>query len=464
MTAVIAPPRTDAFSANAPAELGEVVRRMVPRYTSYPTAPHFSPAVTAETYGAWLDEAGASGAPISLYLHIPYCRSICHYCGCTTKAARRDAPLEAYAATLRREIALVAERLGPVEISHLHWGGGTPNILPAAEMAAIVADLRSRFRFMDDMEHAVELDPRHVTAEGARAMAALGINRASLGVQTLEPIVQKAIGRIQPLSVVADAFAALREGGIAAINADLMYGLPLQTADHLRATAEAMLPLRPDRFAIFGYAHVPWMKRHQSLIDEGTLPGAEERLAQASLMRGLIEAGGYVPIGIDHFALAGDPLAEAAAEGHLHRNFQGYTDDDAPVLIGLGASSISRTRKGFAQNAVDEHGWRRAVENGALPIVRGKAFEGDDLMRAAVIERLLCDFEVDLSTIAHAHDRCALDFAGDLARLAPLATSGWVEVSPTRVVIRENRVELARVVAAAFDTYLGQGGRHSVAV
>lgn len=444
--------------------LAAVARRSVPRYTSYPTAPHFSDAVGPAAYAGWLEQLHGGDEAVSLYLHIPYCRSICAYCGCTTKAARRDEPLRAYADALVEEIALVAERAGDVAVSHLHWGGGTPNILPADCLATLNAELARRFRLRPAMEHAIELDPRHVTAEGARVLAALGVNRASLGVQTLDEDVQRAIGRVQPAEVVIAAFEALRGAGIAAINVDLMYGLPLQTEAMLADTAERLLALRPDRFAVFGYAHVPWMRPHQRLIDEAALPDAVARLHQAALMRAIIEEAGYVAIGIDHFARPDDPLALAARAGRLHRNFQGYTDDAAATLIGLGASSISRTPSGFAQNAPDIAAWRRAVAKGELATVRGKAFAGDDLLRGAVIEQLLCGFEADLAAIAARHGATPDVFAGDLARLAPLAEAGWVGVEGGRVVIRRHRPEIARIVAAEFDAYLGGGGRHSAAV
>lgn len=444
--------------------LPDIARRMVPRYTSYPTAPHFTPAVTAETYGGWLEKVRTRREAVSLYLHVPFCRTICTYCGCTTKAALRDDPVRAYAAAIHDEIALLAERLGPVEVAHIHWGGGTPNILPPDSFEALVRDLDDRFRFRPDMEHAIELDPRHVTAEGARRLAGLGINRASLGVQTLDAVVQQAIGRIQPLAMVEASFAHLRGAGITAINADLMYGLPLQTFETIEDAAGQMLALEPSRFAIFGYAHVPWMKPHQRLIDEAMLPDALARIRQAGVARAILEGGGYVEIGIDHFARPDDALARAQAEKRLHRNFQGYTDDDAATLIGIGASSISRTPWGYAQNAPDNHGWRRAIEAGRLPTVRGKVFEGEDLMRAAVIERLLCAFEVDLADVAARHGAEPGRLAEDVGRLAPLVRAGWVEVNGSHVEIRRHRHEIARVVAAEFDAYLGHGGRHSTAV
>lgn len=442
----------------------DVARRMVPRYTSYPTAPHFVPDIGPDIYGGWLEAAGASGEPVSLYLHVPFCRTICNYCGCTTKAALRDDPVRAYAAVVHDEIRLLAERLGPVEVSHIHWGGGTPNILPPDCFEALVEDLGDRFRFRPGMEHAIELDPRHVTADGARHLAALGVNRASLGVQTLDAAVQAAIARIQPLPVVEAAFAALRAAGITAINADLMYGLPLQTMDTIRDTARQMLALEPTRFAIFGYAHVPWMKSHQKRIDTAALPDAEQRILQAAVARRSLEDGGYVEIGIDHFARPGDELALALERGSIRRNFQGYTTDTATTLIGIGASSISRTPAGFAQNAPDNAGWRRSIEAGRLATVRGKALQGDDGLRAAVIEDLLCRFEVDLADLAARHGADVAGFDADLERLAPLVGAGWVEVRGSRVIIGQHRHEIARVVASEFDAYLGKGGRHSAAV
>ncbi|SHG94239.1 coproporphyrinogen III oxidase, anaerobic [Kaistia soli DSM 19436] len=447
-----------------PPPLAEVARRMVPRYTSYPTAPHFSPAVTPSIHAGWLEQVAKRGEAVSLYLHIPFCRSICAYCGCTTKASLRDAPIRAYAAALHREIALVAAHVGRVRVSHLHWGGGTPNILPPDCMAALVDDLASRFSFQLDMEHAVELDPRHVTPDGARQLAALGVNRASLGIQTLDPVVQEAIGRIQPFDVVAASFLALREAGINAVNADLMYGLPHQTLPMIKDTAERMLTLRPDRIAIFGYAHVPWMKPNQKLIDDAALPSSEARLEQASEARAVFEAAGYIEIGIDHFAAPDDPLALARQAGQLRRNFQGYTNDAATTLIGIGASSISRTPQGFAQNAPDTLGWQRAIEAGMLPIVRGKAFEGEDLMRADIIESLLCDFAVDLAAVASRHDTTPEALADAVERLQPLIAAGFVAADGDRIAILRHRHEIARVVASEFDTYLGRGGRHSVAV
>ena len=450
--------------SHSDAALGDLIRRTVPRYTSYPTAPHFSTAVTGATYADWLEQAGATGIPVSLYLHIPFCRSICSYCGCTTKATRKDQPVRDYVAVLRKEIRLVAERLGRAEIAHIHWGGGTPNLVPEDLFEAVVGDLHDLFRVAPDAEHAIELDPRHLDRRHARFLAGMGINRASLGVQDLDPAVQAAIGRIQPLETVEEAVAALRVAGIRALNMDLIYGLPLQTRDSIRHTAMHAAGLAPSRISLFGYAHVPWFRNHQKLIDEATLPGSDERLALARLARETIDAFGYEEIGIDHFARPEDGLTRARDTRTMHRNFQGYTTDAAEILIGLGSSSIGRLPMGYAQNTAAAAIWKRRIEAGQLPIERGKAFAGEDRMRAAVIEEILCFFDVDLGRIAARHGAPAEVFAPSLATLAPLVGAGMVALDGLRLRITRHPTEIARVVASAFDAYLGTGGRHSVAV
>lgn len=446
------------------AALLDHARRMVPRYTSYPTAPHFSPEVTPATYGGWLDALSRRAEPVSLYLHVPFCRSLCAYCGCTTKAVRREEPVRAYAADLHREIALVADRLGAKSVSHLHWGGGTPNALPPDCLDALMADLHRRFSFTEDAEQAIELDPRHLTREGARHLAALGFTRASLGVQTLDDDVQAAIGRVQPLAVVEAGFAALRDAGIAAINADVMYGLPRQSARSIEDTVRHMVRLAPSRISLFGYAHVPWMKSHQKLVSEAELPGAAERLRQAGLAREMLVTGGYVEIGIDHFALPDDSMTRARDARRIHRNFQGYTTDAAETLLGLGASSISRTPFGYAQNAPDVGGWRRAIEAGHLATAKGRAFAGEDRMRADVIAQILCYFDVDLAETAARHGFAEDALMAGIADLRPFLDADWVRFDGRRLSITAHAQEVARVVASAFDAYLGQGGRHSVAV
>jgi len=439
--------------------------RTVPRYTSYPTAPHFTGAVGADLYRGWL-AALAPEAPVSLYLHVPYCRAICHYCGCHTKAARRDDPVVDYAERLVDEIGLVADTIGHrLGVAHVHWGGGTPSLLPAPSFRAVVAALTSRFRFLDGAEHAIELDPRTVTPELAAMLAEAGITRTSLGVQDFDPAVQTAMGRVQPFPVVEQAVAALRAVGIEAINFDLMYGLPHQTAETIRSTVDLAMRLGPTRIALFGYAHVPWFKKHQRLIDEMALPGATERLALEATAREALAACGFLPIGLDHFARPDDEMARAEADGTLRRNFQGYTTDQADTLIGFGASSIGRMPQGFVQNDPDIGRWSRAVEAGRLPVVKGKALDADDRLRGAIIERLMCDYRVDLAAVTAAHGVGLAAIADGVERLAELIRDGLVAIEGDTVVITEAGRPFVRLAAAAFDAYLAQAAaRHSMAV
>jgi oxygen-independent coproporphyrinogen-3 oxidase len=442
----------------------ELATRTVPRYTSYPTAPQFSPDVGPEAYGRWLEREGRRGHPVSIYLHVPFCRSICNYCGCNTKAALRDDPVRDYAEVLKQEIRLVGARTGRVEVSHLHWGGGTPNILPPDCMDELVGLLSETFTFRPDMEHAIELDPRHVTRDGMLRLARLGVNRTSLGVQTLDGQVQAAIGRVQPWEVVEEATLAIRAAGIADVNFDLMFGLPFQTEGSIETSIGQVLDLSPSRFAVFGYAHVPWMKAHQRLIKDETLPDAGARIAQARLARRLLQASGYQEVGIDHFARGDDPLVAAMRDGTMRRNFQGYTTDSACALIGIGASSISRTPSGFAQNLPDNLGWQRRIQAGELPVARGKALDAEDRMRGEAIEALLCYFEADLDSIAARHGRPATAFGPDLVRLRSEMDAERVAIDGWTVSIRADRQEVARLVASHFDGYLHAGGRFSVAV
>jgi len=453
MTLLKEPPRLEDFAAQS-----------VPRYTSYPTAPHFAADLPAERHAEWLRRAGAAGGAASVYLHVPFCRSMCHYCGCNTRVSRRDDPIRDYAGVLRDEIELISSLTGRMRVDHLHWGGGTPNLLPADSFEMLASALEESFDLAPGMEHAIELDPRHVDAENSRLLARLGVNRASLGVQDLHPAVQVAIGRIQPYEKVRAAAKFLRDAGIAALNFDVMYGLPYQSTDTITRTAEQVVALAPDRIALFGYAHVPWMKKHQRLIDESVLPDAAQRMALARAARKVFVEAGYVEIGIDHFALPGDAMVTALGDGSLRRNFQGYTTDAAETLIGLGVSSIGRTPFGFVQNASDEGAWRRAVAEGRLATARGKAFEGEDMVRAAAIERLLCFFEVDFGAIAQGYGYPASIFDAEIARLEEFTQAGWLRVDGRRVMIVAHRWELARLVASRFDTYLGQAGRHSAAV
>ena len=436
-----------------------LAERNVPRYTSYPTAPHFSAAVGPELYGEWLGQLPRD-AKLSLYIHVPFCTEMCFYCGCNTRAVRKREPVDAYAEQLLEEIALLRDLSGH-KLTHLHWGGGTPSILGAEWFETITARLATRFDLSALKEHAIELDPRRLDRPLVQTLAAIGVNRASLGVQDTAPHVQQAIGRIQPFELVERAAAWLREAGIANLNIDLMYGLPKQTVRDVAHSAELAASLGAQRMALFGYAHVPWFKTHQKLIDDAALPGLSERLEQAQVAAETLVSMGYEAVGLDHFALPDDELCVAQRERRLHRNFQGYTTDDADALIGLGASAIGRLPQGFVQNAPDLGGYSRAVAAGRLPIVKGLTLSDDDRVRGDIIERLMCDFELDLDAVpgGPAH------FATELEALRPLAAEGLLRIEGNRIAVTTSGRPFVRIAAAAFDTYLATSQkRHSVAV
>ena len=436
-----------------------LAERNVPRYTSYPTAPHFSGAVGPELYGEWL-AALAPDARLSLYIHVPFCTELCFYCGCNTRAVRKREPVDAYADRLIEEISLL-EAVRGRKLTHLHWGGGTPSILGPEWLETIAAHLASRFDLSELKEHAIELDPRRLDKPLVRTLKAIGINRASLGMQDTNPHVQRAIGRVQPFELVERAAEWLREAGIENLNLDLMYGLPEQTVQDAARSAELAVSLKPQRLALFGYAHVPWFKTHQRLIDDAKLPGTTERLEQAQASAETLIGLGYQAVGLDHFALPDDELCLAARERRLHRNFQGYTTDDADALIGLGASAIGKLPQGFVQNAPDLGGYTRSVAAGRLPIVKGLTLTDDDRMRAEIIERLMCDLEVDLSAIAGGAAR----FAPEIEALKPLADEGLLQIDGSRIAVTERGRPYVRIAAAAFDAYLPVSEkRHSVAV
>lgn len=435
----------------------------VPRYTSYPTAPHFSPSVGAADYLSWLHRLPAE-ACASLYLHIPFCRAMCWYCGCHTTVAAREAPVERYLEALHREMELVAQGIGRrLPARHLHFGGGTPTIMAPDQMRATMLKLRETFALTEDAEIAIEIDPRTLSDDMARTLGDSGFNRASLGVQSFDHQVQRAINRIQSFDVTRDAVRALRRNGIASINFDLIYGLPHQTVQSCLDTVDRALALGPDRLAVFGYAHVPAFKLHQRKIDASTLPDSESRFAQSRAIADSLTRAGYVEIGLDHFALANDPLAVTAAAGRLKRNFQGYTTDDAEVLLGLGASSIGRLPQGFVQNEVRIGEYQRLVGEGRLPIARGYRLTEEDRLRGAVIERLMCENRVDLGAICAEFGRDWHALIADVP-LGSFVADGLIEAEETRFVVKPHARPLVRSIAAAFDAYLDQAGRYSRAV
>lgn len=460
--------RTDLAPARHSAEsalFALYARRAVPRYTSYPTAPHFEKDFPEEIYRNWLAVLPAQEA-ISLYVHIPFCKQMCWYCGCNMKLIARYQPVRTYIDHLCAEIALVAAQLpARMKVAHLHFGGGTPTAIHPDDLEKIVRTIEEHFTFTADAERAIETDPRTISDEMIARIGALGFTRASLGVQEFDPTVQAAINRIQPAALVQKTTEKLRATGVKGINYDLIYGLPQQTEAALCKTVKECLAMNPDRVVLFGYAHVPWMAKNQRMIDEAALPGAEERTIQAYSSAQELIAGGYVPIGIDHFALPDDTLAKAMRAGKLHRNFQGYTDDDARSLIGFGATSIGRTPFGYVQNLSETGAWGRAVEAGRLPVSKGLAMSMEDCLRAYVIERIMCDGTIDLDVAGGFFDAEPDWYEPEIEQLDILARDGLIIRAGAKIALTPAGVGLARIVAATFDSYLRHDrARHSVAV
>ena len=457
-------------SVETPATAGDHVDLLIeryggrtPRYTSYPTAIQFTPEISTREYVAWLKSLRRDAGHVSLYLHVPFCDRMCWYCGCNTVVVNRRSPIEDYVRRLLGEMDLLAGTLSERLVAgSVHFGGGTPNMLSPSEVGAVLAKLAERFDFADGAEIAAEIDPRTLTEEWVRAAAAGGMNRASLGVQDFDSTVQKAINREQPFEVVARAAALLREAGISSLNMDLMYGLPRQTLAGLEETVDKALALSPDRLSLFGYAHVPWMKSHQKLIIENDLPDSRLRYQMQRRAADLLEERGWRRLGLDHFARPDDSLAAAAVEGRMRRNFQGYTTDEAPVLIGFGASSIGRMPQGYVQNAAAVPQWREKLERGELPVVRGVEMTADDRFRAEIIERLMCDFTIDLAETCARHGRKVEELADSLAMLQPMQDDGIVEVRGKVVEATRTGRDFVRSICAAFDAHLDrEATRHS---
>jgi oxygen-independent coproporphyrinogen III oxidase len=437
----------------------------VPRYTSYPTAPHFSTHFPPATYQEWLGRLDPN-EPISLYLHVPFCKQQCWYCGCNMKLAARYSPVATYVQNLLQEIDLIAAALpARMPVSHLHFGGGTPTVLEPEDLAAVMARVGMRFHLLPNAEIAIESDPRTLTDSMIQRIGALGFNRASFGVQEFDPQVQAAINRIQPPEMVERAIVGFRAAGVPNINFDLIYGLPHQTTAALCRTVEQCAAMRPDRIALFGYAHVPWVAKNQRMIADDSLPTASERAEQARAAAAALVANGYIQIGIDHFARPGDSLAVAAAEGRLHRNFQGYTSDAARTLIGIGATSIGRTPQGYVQNASETGAWSRAVAAGKLPVARGHALGEQDKLRSYVIERIMCDGSIDLGAAGRALGFADDWYAEEIPTLLQMREDRLLSFADGKLSLNPEGLPLARVAAAVFDTYLRDStARHSVAV
>ncbi|CDX30592.1 Oxygen-independent coproporphyrinogen-III oxidase [Mesorhizobium plurifarium] len=446
-------------------ELAARLGENVPRYTSYPSTPHFHRGIDAVVYRGWL-EALEGGGEISLYLHIPYCDRLCWFCACHTKHTRRYAPVASYLRSLHAEIVTVGSLVsGKGRVRAVHFGGGSPTMLKPQHLVTLGTALRDNFDFLQDAKISVEIDPNDMDGARLDALAEIGMTRASVGVQDFNPKVQRAINREQSFLQTKAVVDGVRSRGVESVNLDLLYGLPHQTSESVRSTIAQALTLEPDRIALFGYAHVPWFKKHQTMIDEAWLPGATERFAQSQLAARAIEDKGYESIGLDHFARPGDTLAIAARAGALHRNFQGYTEDRCETLIGLGPSSIGRFRQGYVQNMPSTGEYRSMVEEGKLACVRGVAFSDDDRVRGWIIERLMCDFAFSAIDLVERFGKAGQKLLRQASSIALKDPARLLELQGDKFVVPPENRPFVRSIAVKFDKYFeSETARHSAAV
>ncbi len=447
------------------ADLIENFEYKVPRYTSYPTAPHFSSQISGKDYGLWLSQQDEN-TPTSLYFHVPYCDTLCWFCACNTQITQNYRRIESYMQWLKQEAALVSEKLGfKPKVAKVHWGGGSPTLLKQEDWFAMGEILQKYFDVLPTAELSVELDPRDIQGDYIQTLAQIGINRASIGVQDFDPKVQKAINRIQPFEMTNELISALHSYNIHDVNLDIIYGLPHQDMDCIEAMAEKSLRLKPSRVALFGYAHVPWMKPHQNHIAEKDLPGSWERYQQFKKIEEIFEASGLKSIGLDHFSQETDKLYIAQIEGRLRRNFQGYTDDTAETLIGLGPSSIGSMGQGYVQNQLSTSQWKKDIKEGLLPIHKGIAIDDDDRLRRRIIEKLMCDLTVDLDEELANFGVEEFMFDDALKSLDFLKEKGLVQLKEHVISVKMEHRLFLRAAAAAFDSYLERKkGKHSRAI
>ncbi len=429
-----------------------------PRYTSYPTAPLFQPTFTAQDLA---DEIRATNTPgttadLSLYYHFPFCDTLCYFCGCTMLVTRDRNRIDEYLRYIKKEMSYVAPHIAPDRrVTQLHWGGGTPTHLSPDQITDIATTIRQSFRFAPDAECSVEIDPRELDRAHLEALSAAGFNRMSMGVQDFEHEVQVAVNRVQPESVSRRVYDWARDLGFSSINIDLMYGLPHQTLASFERTIRGVLTFGPDRIAVFNYAHVPWLKPHQKLIQQADLPSPEEKLDILKMTIELLTSSGYEYIGMDHFARPDDEMARAREARTLYRNFQGYSTKAGADLYGFGMSAISQFTNIYAQNLKTLTEYYKAIDAGTLATHVGYRMTADDHLRKYVIMRLMCDLELDIPSV---EKKFGIDFdsyfASARAALVPLEEDGLVEMSPDRIAVVGPGRLLLRNIAMCFDAYL----------
>lgn len=438
--------------------LVEKYDRPVPRYTSYPTAAQFRDDISLKTVHGWLKELLPQEA-LSLYVHLPFCPSLCWYCGCNMRVTHSSSLMQDYLAALHDEVDLAVKKLtDKMKVSTLHLGGGTPTYYSVEDLTGLFSLLRNRFDVLTDAELSLEIDPRRFDADMASGLQRAGVTRVSLGVQDTNPLVQEAIGRNQSLAQTTMAFKYLRDAGITAINADLIYGLPLQTSSSIAQTAEEVAQLKPSRIALYGYAHVPWMKPHQKLLERHPIPIGVERMELFTAAAEILKGHGYVAVGIDHFALPDDPLVIASSNKQLHRNFMGYTTDDAATILAFGVSAISSYPQGYVQNTTSIKDYLHQIRQKTLPIWKGLQMTTPDRCASRIIESLLCQFEADIPQIAGEYSLRPEALETNTLNLHQMMADGLVAGSKEHTLrITEKGRPFARVVASCFDSYLKTG-------
>ena len=431
-----------------------------PRYTSYPTADRFVEAFDAEAYQSWLARRNIGGIvrPLALYLHLPFCSTLCFYCGCNKIVTRDRSKGETYLKYLEEETALQASLLGgDTKVRQMHWGGGTPNFFTVEQVRALMGRLRERFEFDPAGEYAIEMDPRAANAKYVAALGELGFNRMSVGVQDFDPDVQRAVHRIQSEAETLEVINAARAHGFTGINVDLIYGLPKQTLVSFERTLKRVIEVAPDRIAVYNYAHIPSLFKPQQRIREADLPSPDTRLKLLTMAIHLLTGAGYQYIGMDHFAKSNDSLAVAQRKGLLHRNFQGYSTHADCDLLALGVSAIGNIGPTYSQNHRNIDDYYHTLERGELPVMRGLELSADDLLRRAVIGGLMCNFALDKESFAIAY---LIDFdkyfAPELAELREMEQLGMLELGKNEIRVTSKGRMLVRNICMVFDRYLRQ--------
>jgi len=438
----------------------DLIRRYAgsgPRYTSYPTAMEFGSSVGAEDHARWVRASNESGRPLSLYVHIPFCAHVCYYCACNKIVTADRSRARDYLDYLYREIHLQAPLVNPDRVvEQLHFGGGTPTFLSEEELCELMGVLRENFHLLEDDsgEYSIEIDPRELRKDTLSTLRELGFNRLSLGVQDINPAVQKAVHRIQPLDETLAVLDEARRLGFRSTNMDLMYGLPLQTVDSFSTTLDAVIAARPERLSVFNYAHLPERFKPQRRIDSEDLPDADEKLAILALTIERLTSAGYQYIGMDHFALQDDELAQAQLSGSLHRNFQGYSTHAESDLIAMGVSAISSMPGGYTQNHTDVDDYYRDLDEARLPIARGVAINDDDRLRAEIIQQLICHGDLNMQQVErefaiHFDDY----FQPELEKLQHMQADGLLEIDEQRINVNQRGSLLIRNICKVFDRY-----------